>query len=90
MTVMLWDMRANGRAPIQTLKEAQDSVTAVKMTANAIVTASVDGAVRIYDLRSGKQHTDWLPGKAFGRGRTYGVLTFYRSGSDALGCDRGR
>jgi mitogen-activated protein kinase organizer 1 len=59
-TVKCWDLRAqnNNRDPIETLEGSTDSVTALARTDNAILTASVDGAVRIYDLRKGCIQTD--------------------------------
>jgi WD domain, G-beta repeat len=54
-TVCLWDGRSNSHRPIQTLKEAKDSVTCVDMSQQQAVvrTASVDGCVRTYDVRKG-------------------------------------
>ncbi|RKP14215.1 WD40-repeat-containing domain protein [Piptocephalis cylindrospora] len=52
-TVNLWDCRAIARMPIQTLKEAKDSVTSLVITSNTIFSGSVDEEVRAYDLRAG-------------------------------------
>jgi mitogen-activated protein kinase organizer 1 len=56
-TVRIWDGRSRSYAPIQTLKEAKDSVTDVHVVQKddqaLIRTASVDGVVRTYDLRKG-------------------------------------
>lgn len=59
-SVKCWDLRAqnNNRDPIDTLMGSTDSVTAIAQIENAILTASVDGAVRIYDLRKGCLQTD--------------------------------
>ena len=65
----LFDGRSWNAAPIQTLDEAKDSVTAVSVwqqqqrgSAGAataeIITASVDGVVRYYDLRMGQIRCD--------------------------------
>lgn len=61
-TVKCWDLRAqnSNRDPIETLEGSTDSVTAIARTSNAIVTASVDGAVRVYDLRKGCMQTDFI------------------------------
>lgn len=61
-TVKCWDLRAqnNNRDPMESLEGSTDSVTALAKTSNAIVTASVDGAVRIYDLRKGCMQTDFI------------------------------
>jgi mitogen-activated protein kinase organizer 1 len=54
-TVCLWDGRSHSTRPIQTLKEAKDSVTVVHIDSDDAVirTASVDGTVRTYDIRKG-------------------------------------
>lgn len=57
-TVRIWDLRAHGRDPIQTLDSFTDSVTAVACTAQQIVTGCVDGAIRTFDLRAGQMHCD--------------------------------
>lgn len=57
-TVCLWDGRSHSHRPIQTLKEAKDSVTAVHVLQYCIRTASVDGCVRTYDIRKGVMSCD--------------------------------
>ena len=64
-TVCLWDARSsNTYRPIQVLKDAKDSVTAVDICSlsneNDVVirTASVDGIVRTYDMRRGMLQCD--------------------------------
>ena len=52
-TVRLWDCRSNSHEPIQILKDAKDSVTSVKVSDYGILTGSVDGFVRDYDIRMG-------------------------------------
>lgn len=59
-TVMLWDLKSNAYAPIQTLNEAKDSVTSVEIRGGEIVAGSVDGRVRVYDLRAGRMRTDFI------------------------------
>ena len=59
-TVKCWDLRAQQRDPIQILSDFSDSVTFVRMSSNAIIASSVDGAVRIYDMRQGYMHADNL------------------------------
>lgn len=68
--VCLFDGRSWNATPVQTLEEAKDSVTAVSVwqqqggsAAGAgataeIITASVDGVVRYYDLRMGQIRCD--------------------------------
>jgi mitogen-activated protein kinase organizer 1 len=56
-TVRIWDGRSRSFEPIQILKEAKDSVTAVHFVQSdsltLIRTASVDGVIRSYDVRMG-------------------------------------
>ena len=59
-TLSVWDLRANNRDPIQTMKDFTDSVTAVAHTNSAIIAGCVDGFLRTYDLRSGMVHQDYL------------------------------
>lgn len=57
----LWDIRAGAagaRFPIMVLEEAKDSVTDVRILDKEIATASVDGCVRVYDVRNSKLVTD--------------------------------
>ena len=61
-TVKIWDGRSRTNEPIQTLKEAKDSVTDIHVVStleqSIIRTASVDGLVRSYDLRKGIIRSD--------------------------------
>lgn len=62
-TVKAWDLRTPaGREPMQTMDDFKDSVTCIACTDYSIVTGSVDGTVRIYDLRRGLQQADPLGG----------------------------
>jgi mitogen-activated protein kinase organizer 1 len=51
-TVRLWDTRQIQHKTIQILKHAKDSVESVSIVGYEIVTGSVDGFVRIYDIRT--------------------------------------
>ena len=53
-TVCLWDLMSRNQRPIQRLTDFKDSVTKVVMTDSSIVASSIDGNVRVYDLRKGK------------------------------------
>lgn len=55
-TVKLWDARNLSRqTPIQVCDEAKDSVTAVQLDGpHSFYSASVDGFVRLYDVRQGR------------------------------------
>eukprot|EP01039_Chlorochromonas_danica_P008018 gene8018-8844_t len=60
-TLKCWDLRSNtSRDPIQTMDDFKDSVTSIAQTDYCILAASIDGAVRIYDLRKGLMHADQL------------------------------
>ena len=53
-TVRLWDARSRSKEPLAVLEEAKDAVTCVKPTKRTpqLVTSSVDGKVRTYDMRT--------------------------------------
>ena len=51
-TVRLWDLKAGGKPNcLHTLADATDSITAIVVTKHEVLTGSVDGSVRRYDLR---------------------------------------
>ena len=63
-SVRLWDMRSReSRYPIQILDEARDSIGSVCIRGTTIAVGSVDGNVRIYDIRKGSMASDNLAGK---------------------------
>lgn len=59
-TVKVWDGRTRSQDPIQTFKDAQDSISKVilVMDKTEILSCSVDGCVRIYDVRKGQLRVD--------------------------------
>lgn len=59
-TVRLWDIRSSSRFPLQVLEHAQDSVESIDINKTVIVTASVDGCIRRYDIRRGRLTEDCL------------------------------
>ncbi|KAF4701127.1 hypothetical protein FOZ63_011311, partial [Perkinsus olseni] len=65
-TVMLWDWRAfTNNKPLQTLTEAYDSVQAIKVINEyEILTGSVDGCLRRYDIRYGRLTVDEFDGQS--------------------------
>lgn len=63
-TIRLWDLRSQQPRPIQVLQEAKDSVTHVLVGDREIVSSSVDGHVRTYDLRAGELRTDFFDRKS--------------------------
>ncbi|EMD32095.1 hypothetical protein CERSUDRAFT_109006 [Gelatoporia subvermispora B] len=59
-TVRLWDLRSQNRQPIQLLEDARDAVQTLHIGPTYILTGSVDGHVRTYDLRMGELRTDFI------------------------------
>ncbi|KAI9730013.1 MAG: hypothetical protein M1818_008282 [Claussenomyces sp. TS43310] len=61
-SVRLWDSKSQSMKPIQTLGEARDSISAVLVggRGHEIVSGSVDGRVRCYDVRMGQLSVDVL------------------------------
>jgi mitogen-activated protein kinase organizer 1 len=54
-TVRIYDLRAfNAWEPIQTLTEANDSITCCRVSSHYIFTTSMDKCLRTYDIRQGK------------------------------------
>ena len=64
-TVRVWDCKGNSTKPIQVLEEAGDSVSDIHVVGHEIVTGSVDGRVRVYDLRMGMVYVDMIGRKIF-------------------------
>jgi mitogen-activated protein kinase organizer 1 len=48
------------RQPIQALEEARDSIQTLYVGSSRIMSGSVDGHVRTYDLRKGELRTDYI------------------------------
>ncbi|XP_064387082.1 WD repeat domain-containing protein 83-like [Halichondria panicea] len=59
-SVRIWDCRTRVHDPVQVMDEAKDSVTSLRLTNSEILTGSVDGKVRRYDMRFGKLFTDTI------------------------------
>ncbi|KAF7306165.1 Mitogen-activated protein kinase organizer 1 [Mycena chlorophos] len=59
-TVRLWDLKAQTRQPIQVLEEARDAVQTLHVGSTYIITGSLDGHVRTYDLRKGELRSDYI------------------------------
>lgn len=53
-SIKLWDTKSRSHRPIQTLDDAKDSVSSVVIKDYEIWSGSVDGYLRVYDLRYGK------------------------------------
>lgn len=78
-TVRCWDLRSQMREPIQTLFDAADSVASVVVHAHRLVTGSVDGCARIYDVRKGLLTTHTL-------GPPVSSVAVSRDGNCVLAC----
>ncbi|CCM03336.1 uncharacterized protein FIBRA_05465 [Fibroporia radiculosa] len=59
-TVRLWDLRSPNRQAIQVLDDARDSVQTLHVGPTYVLTGSVDGHVRTYDLRMGELRSDLI------------------------------
>lgn len=57
---LLTPSRAQSRQAIQSLDEAKDSIQALHVGPTYIMTGSVDGHVRTYDLRKGELRSDFI------------------------------
>jgi WD40 repeat protein len=60
-SVRVWDVKSRNANPIMVFEEAGDSVTAVVVNEEEIITGSVDGRVRSYDIRMGLCTEDTMP-----------------------------
>lgn len=57
-SVRLWDTKSTSFKPIQVLDDARDAVTSLVVRGPEVITGSVDGRVRSYDIRMGRVTTD--------------------------------
>lgn len=57
-TVRLWDCKSQSTKPIQVFEDSKDSVSSLHVLGHEIVTGSVDGKLRLYDLRMGMMYVD--------------------------------
>lgn len=53
-SVQMFDIRSRSVEPVQTLKEAKDCITDLIVTENKIISSSIDGYIRYYDIRAGE------------------------------------
>ena len=58
--ICTWDLRSHAWTPIQTMSHCKDSITSLQVTDALIIAGSVDGCVRMYDLRNGMLFCDNL------------------------------
>ncbi|KAH0787985.1 WD40 repeat-like protein [Histomonas meleagridis] len=59
-TAKIWDCRSNTSRPVQVLSDSTDSITCVSCSRYEIFTASIDGRLRIYDIRNCCLTTDHI------------------------------
>lgn len=59
-TIRCWDSRSRSMEPIQVLDDAKDSISSLTVSDHEILTGSVDGYVRVYDIRQGKLQEDCI------------------------------
>lgn len=71
-TIRLWDCKSQSTKPIQVLEDARDSVSSLHVVGHEIVTGSVDGRMRVYDLRMGMLFVDVI-------GRMYSLFLSFTS-----------
>ncbi|KAJ2901657.1 WD40 repeat-like protein [Zalerion maritima] len=57
-SVRIWDLKSNSARPVMVLDEARDAVQALAVRGCEILSGSVDGKVRSYDVRTGKVTAD--------------------------------
>lgn len=53
-TVKCFDIRSRSIEPIQTMKQAKDCITGLHVNQNKIISSSLDGCIRFYDIRAGE------------------------------------
>ena len=63
-SVRIWDMKSRDPKPIMVLEEAKDGVSSLAVLGNGyeVVSGSIDGRVRSYDIRMGRVTVDTMPG----------------------------
>ena len=71
-TIRLWDCKSQSTKPIQVFEDARDSVSSLHVVGHEIVTGSVDGRMRVYDLRMGMLFVDVI-------GRMYSLILSFPS-----------
>lgn len=59
-TVRILDLKSRSYEPVQILDDAKDSITSIDISDDEIIVGSVDGWLRLYDIRMGKLHEDFL------------------------------
>ncbi|KAG4068551.1 hypothetical protein HA402_004892 [Bradysia odoriphaga] len=55
---MCWDIRTRKQEPIQVLNDAKDCITSIVCNDHEIITSSLDGCIRHYDIRASQMTCD--------------------------------
>ncbi|KIX09644.1 uncharacterized protein Z518_00725 [Rhinocladiella mackenziei CBS 650.93] len=63
-SVRMWDIRSRDATPLMVLEEAKDGISSLVVPGNGyeVISGSVDGRVRSYDIRMGCVTVDVMPG----------------------------
>ena len=64
-SIRCWDCRSKKPEAFQIMQEAKDSVSSVQVTDHEILTGSLDGQIRRYDIRNGEMIADEMARKFF-------------------------
>lgn len=59
-SIKVWDCRSQSVEPVQMIDTFSDSVTSVVVTTTEILGGSVDGTIRTFDIRIGREYVDNL------------------------------
>lgn len=59
-SIRVWDCRSQSIDPVQTIDTFSDSVTSIMVTPTEILGGSVDGTIRTFDIRIGREFVDNL------------------------------
>ncbi|XP_033228363.1 WD repeat domain-containing protein 83 [Belonocnema kinseyi] len=59
-SVMCWDTRSRAQDPAQTLNDAKDTISSIRVSDYEILTGSFDCRIRKYDIRNGELVADYL------------------------------
>lgn len=57
-TVRFWDLKSKAYKPLMMLTEAKDSISSLAVVGAEVFVGSIDGRVRVYDLRMGRVFVD--------------------------------
>ena len=58
--IKIWDCKSNNYDAIQSMEDAKDSISSVFISNYEIVSSSIDGCIRKYDIRAGRLSTDHI------------------------------